>query len=297
MSDWLIINPAAGGGKARQRAPEVVEALQARGPLTVRETQGPQDATRFATEAALTGATRLYVLGGDGTAHEAVNGVIKGLKEERAHQLPLAFLPVGTGNSFVRDLGYSTLDEAMRRTDAGRERRVDVLRYHAIEAKGYSLNLLGVGFIAEVCDLTNRWLKPLGPAGYGVGVFAQLATLATPLITVRIDGVQHIGPSCMVAVCNSRYTGGAMKIAPDAKIDDGLLDVILVGGLDRTELMMLFPRIFLGSHTRHPKVKTFRAKRVEIEGLRPRLLMPDGEVMGRTPLSCEVLPGALTVVG
>jgi YegS/Rv2252/BmrU family lipid kinase len=296
VSDWLIVNPAAGDGRAGRNARQVVETLQARGPLEIRETRGPKDATQFAQEAARANASRLFVLGGDGTVFEAVNGLIKRLGEANAHQVPLGILPVGAGNSLVRDLGYTSLEEGLEHAARGDTRRVDVLKYHAIDARGYSLNLLGVGYLAEVADFSSRYLRGLGMAGYGLGALAKLLTLSAPPITVRLDGVQRTEPACMVVVCNSRYTAGAVKIAPQAQIDDGLADVILVGNFERIEFVRALPALFLGTHLGHPKVKVFRARRIEVEGLRPRLLMPDGEVMGRTPLSCEVVPRAITLV-
>lgn len=298
MKTQLIINPAAGHGRAKRLIPSVLDLLHQRiGPFETRFTTGPKDAIRFAQRAVQEGTERLLVLGGDGSAFEAVNGVISVTGEEKLSQIKLGFLPVGTGNSFLRDFGVLSPAQAVERIVQGNTRRVDLLRFRAQGTEQlYALNLLGVGFIADVCEITNRRLKLFGASGYIVGTFATLATLKSPPLTLWLDGEERTLPACLLALCNSRCTGGAMQIAPNAQVDDGMIDVMIAKDFGRLELAALFPKIFSGTHITHPKVEILRSKSVKVESEIPRVLMPDGEVIGATPLTCEVVSKVLSLL-
>jgi diacylglycerol kinase (ATP) len=278
--------------------PSVLAALQKNiGAFEVRFTERPQDGIRLAREAVAARVERLLVMGGDGTAFEVVNGLVAELGEDKLHQIPLGLLPVGTGNSFLRDFEILHPSQAIERITRNATRRVDVLRFQAQgAATAYSLNILGVGFIADVCNVTNQRFKALGANGYIVGTFATLAGLQSPLTTIWLDGVAQTTPACLVTLSNSRCTGGNMQIAPNAKVDDGLLEVMIAKDFSRLELARLFPKIFSGTHITHLKVEMRRAKKVQIESQTTRVVMPDGEILGTTPLTCEVLPGALSLL-
>jgi diacylglycerol kinase (ATP) len=294
----LIINPVSGHGKARRAVPTVLEQLQKNiGNFEVRFTEKPTDGIRLAKEAAQEQVERLLVLGGDGTAFEVLNGLVEVIGEEKLHTIKLGFIPVGTGNSFLRDFDILHPSQAIERITRNITRRVDVLRFQAQGAPtSYALNLLGVGFIADVCDITNKRFKALGANGYIVGTFATLASLQSPVTTIWLDGVAQTTPACLVTLSNSRCTGGNMQIAPDAKVDDGLMDVMIAKDFGRFELGRLFPKIFSGTHTTHPKVELRRAKKVQIESQATRVIMPDGEILGTTPLTCEIVPGAISLL-
>ncbi len=267
------------------------------GTFDVRFTKAPRDATKLASQAMEDGVKRLLVLGGVGTAFEAANGLFASLGEERAHEISLGLIPVGTGNSFLRDFGVTKPEQAIERIARNETRRVDVIRFQAEGAPTlYALNLLGVGFIADVCDVTNKKYKSLGAQGYTAGTLATLKDLTSPLTTLWVDGVAQTTPACLISLSNSRCTGGTMQIAPSAKVDDGMLDLMIAKDFGRLELLRLFPKIFSGTHTTHPKIETRRAKKVQIESQSVRVVMPDGEVIGTTPLQCEVVPGALSLL-
>jgi diacylglycerol kinase (ATP) len=294
----LVINPVSGHGNARRAVPAVLAELQKRiGSFEVRFTERPKDGIRLAREAAQEQVARLLVLGGDGTTFEVVNGLVEMLGEDRLHQIQLGLIPVGTGNSFLRDFDLLHPTQAIERITQNVCRRVDVMRFQAAGAPvAYSLNILGVGFIADVCDITNKRFKGLGANGYIVGTFATLAGLQSPLTTIWLDGEAQTTPACLVTLSNSRCTGGDMQIAPNAKVDDGLIEVMIAKDFGRLELAMLFPKIFSGAHLTHPKIEMRRAKKIQIESQTTRVVMPDGEILGTTPLTCEILPGALSLL-
>ena len=259
-------------------------------------------AAQLARKAVADGVSRLVIVGGDGTGFEVLNGLFP----VADGSLPeVAYLPLGTGNSFVRDLHIDDTEAAVRALAQGRAEPVDVLHArcsaadaHSNEASDfYSINLISTGFTADVGDVVNRRFKRLGAAGYAAGVLARLATLKSPILPIQLDDatvVRH--PITLLSLSNSRYTGGSMEMAPDARIDDGLMDVIRVGRMGRFRLITAFPRIYAGTHTRMAAIETHTARAVTFPDAAPRDWMVDGEVLHRTVESVAVLPGALRVV-
>jgi len=240
----------------------------------------------------------IAVLGGDGTLFEVVNIYL-----ENGGRAPLAVIPGGTGNSFAKELASHKLEDYLRKITHGTPQPVDVVhcRFNRQENLGrrwhknefYFINVLGTGFTAEVNQRSFDF-KKLGKFGYVVSVFATLAKLAPYQMRLELDGQVIEKPNTFVTICNSRITGGNMLIAPDASIRDGWLDVVVANAISRWELIKTFPKVFSGTHTSHPEVKIFRAKRLHLETDPPSLLTPDGESLGTTPIEVEVLPGKLS---
>lgn len=290
-----IVNPAAGGGRCGKRAPAALADLEAAGiRLAVKETRAAGDATRIAREAYALGRREFVVVGGDGTAHEVVNGLFP--EALTGGRLRLGFLPLGTGNSFLRDFSSEGLPFAKRALIGGAIRGSDVMRIRHAQGDVYSLNLASIGFVADVCVLANRAFKPFGAAGYALGVVGQLARLESRAFPFRVDG----GPlwnerASFISFNNSKFTGGTMMMAPAADVLDGKLEVVFAGALSRLELLRTFPKIFSGAHVHHPAVRTVQAARVDFEIPNAVDVMVDGEVLTVQLRSIEVLPNALDV--
>lgn len=291
----IIHNPASGGGRGRVRFREAEAILAVKGvEVEPHQTERPGHATTLARQLAEAGHKTIYVFGGDGTFSEAANGV---RELPRAKRPTFGILPSGTGNDFLRDFGVTDLHEAIRRITAGRARPVDTARY--TDPSGvprWSINVFGTGFAAEAADLTNRRLKWVGRQAYNVAVLAKLASLSPTPTHLRIDDEELDGDYPLVMVCNTIHTGGAMRMAPDARTDDGLLDVLTLEGVGRRELMGLLLKLRDGTHVHHPKVTVRRAKRIHIEPERNGPLLVDGEVTGTTPVDVEVEKHALRVL-
>ncbi len=245
----------------------------------------------------------IAVLGGDGTLFEVVNICLDSTSAHFA--TPLALIPGGTGNSFAKDLAGATLEDFLRKATHGAPQPVDVGRcrcsnginagrkWHKNEF--YFINVLGTGFVAEV-NHRAREFKKLGVLGYAVSVFATLADLRPYQMRLVMDGKVVEQPNTFIAICNSRYIGGNMKMAPEANITDNLLDIVVANSISRLELVRTFPKIFSGTHTSHPEVNAFRARKVRVETDPPSLLTPDGESLGTTPIEVEVLSGKLQLM-
>ncbi len=291
----LVYNPAAGGGRGQARFQDAEELLNRRG-IEVEEvaTEYPGHATELANALAKQ-HDLFYVMGGDGTLSEAAEGVLTSGKDP-----VLGFLPAGTGNDYLREFGVLDREAAVDRITMGRPRRLDAaaLTYDVdgdVRTRHW-INVFGTGFAAQAAEITNRRFKWARGQAYNLGVLAKLINLRPCPTKLTLDGESLDGDYPMVMVCNSIHTGGAMQMAPMARPDDGLMDVLTVSGVSRLELIGLLAKVRDGGHFSHPKVTFHRAKKVRIEPQRASPLLVDGEVLGTTPVDIEVLPGAMQVL-
>lgn len=296
-----IVNPAAGGGACGRRAPGALESLRRHGlQVEVAETGAPGDGVRLAREALLAGHRSLIAVGGDGTLFEVVNGLMAATGDaasvEAGARPTLGVLPLGSGNSFVRDFGDGSPASAARALVRGVRRPCDVIRIRHDRGVTHFVNIFSVGFVAEVGALRNRRFSRLGALGYMLGVVVEVARLRQWFIPMAVGEAGLCRErTTFVAVCNSRYTGGRMEMAPGAETADGLLDVVHVGALGRISLLATFPRIFKGTHVTHPAVRTAQARTVRFELESELPVLVDGEILRLRPHSLEVLPGAIDV--
>ena len=290
-----IVNPAAGGGRCGKQAPDALRELRSAGiDVVVEETRKQGDATRIARDGYRNGIRHFIGVGGDGTGYEIVNGLFpEALSGERPS---LGFLPLGTGNSFLRDFTSEGDAYSRRAIREGKMRPCDVVRLSCKEGDVYYINILSLGFVADVCTVANKRFKPLGEAGYGLGVVLTVAGLKCKPIPMALDqGATSRAPYAFVSMNNSRFTGGKMMMAPDADPSDGMVDVITVGELGRMSLIRTFPKIFDGSHLKHPAVSATRAKSIVFDLPGPVDAMIDGEVIALWPQRLDVLHHALDV--
>ncbi len=292
---FTIVNGAAGGGRCRSRADRALSRLQEAGlELEIEFTEAPDHATELARDAHRAGHRRFLCVGGDGTAYEILNGLFP---HEGDEKITLGMLPLGTGNSFLRDFGVTHEDAAIQAITDGRSRMVDVIRADHRDGVLHYMNLLGIGFLAEVGDLANRQLKALGPARYVAGVLIKVVTLGHAIDPLRLDGEEEIRePSVFVSFSNSKFTGGAMMMAPHADPSDGRLDVIQAGALNRRELLVAFPKVYQGTHVELADVDRRLAATVDFLEEREQPVMVDGEVLTLALKKLTVLPQALEVL-
>lgn len=303
-----IINPAAGGGRCRELVGPALTRLRSAGlEIETAETSAPGQATQIAREAYGRGVRMFLAVGGDGTSFEIVNGLFPdhhAREGDEAERVPtLGFLPLGSGNSFLRDFCDPKakdrgLEHAMQAIEARRSRACDVLRLVHKNGELYYINLLSVGFAADVAMLRHRRFQPLGHAGYLVAVFLRLARLKRRPFPVRVNGqVEFDCRRCLfLTFNNSKYTGGTMKIAPDAVTDDGLIEYVRWGPIGRLGLIRNLPGLYDGTHTQHPLAERQGARQVEFQLDGPVDLMVDGEVDTLHCERIEVLPSALRVM-
>jgi len=292
-----IINPAAGGGRCGKLAVGTLQRLRAHG-LTVEvvETRQPGDATRIARASYEEGFRRFLAGGGDGTSYEIVNGLFP--RETSQERVALGFLPLGTGNSFLRDFADTGAEYAIKAIVAGRTRGCDVIRLKHRDGVLHYINLMSVGFTAEAGELTNRQFKRLGEAGYLAATLLTWMRLHFPVFPLSLDGSTELDqrPCTYLTFSNSRFTGGKLMIAPFADTADGLIEVTRVGPIGRWNFAMTFPKIFSGKHMQHPLISRVAARRVDFELADAVNVMIDGEIVRCQPQTLEVLPLALDVM-
>ena len=297
-----IINPAAGGGKCRKLVGPALERLRAGGiALEIVETTGAGEATRIAREAYARGYRKFLAVGGDGTSYEVVNGLFPDSLSggEGGDRVPtLGFLPLGTGNSFLRDFGDQGVEHAMQALLARRSQACDVLRLTYRNGVLHYINLLSVGFSADVNILRQRRFKSSGPLGYWVSIFLGLAQLKRRPFPVRVVGENEFDrrPCLFLSFNNSKFTGGTMMIAPTAATDDGLIDFVRWGPIGRAGLVRNLGGLYDGTHVRHPMAESKKTRRVEFDLDGPVDVMVDGEAFTLHCEAIDVLPSALKVV-
>jgi diacylglycerol kinase (ATP) len=292
-----IVNPAAGGGRTRKLLNSALQRLRSAGiAIEVRETSASGHATDIARHAWSEGHRKFISVGGDGTSYEIVNGLFP--LSNGTEPPTLAFLPLGTGNSFLRDFSDKGVEYAMESLIAGRSRRCDVLRLRHKGGVLHYINLLSVGFSADVATLRQRRFSGWGEIGYQASIFICLARFRRRPFPVSADGEQNIDrrPCLFLTFNNSKYTGGTMMIAPTAQVDDGLIEFVRWGPIGRMGLIRNLPTLYDGTHTQHPLAEARRVRHIQFHLDEPVDCMIDGEVLTLHCETLDVLPGVLKVV-
>lgn len=288
----IIINPTAGRDEAGRSVTKIRQALGADGAdWNWLFTKGRGDAEKFAREAVARGDDLVVAVGGDGTLHEVTNGVL-------GSETVVGLIPFGTGNDVARALGlHGDLERACRAITNGTTIAVDV---GTVEGEGtggqrHFLVLAGTGFDAHTAKRVNEGIRWISGAGaYVAGAILTLRTFQPFDVEVTIDTGETIRTKSMfVSVANTPNTGGGMMIAPGADVTDGLLDICLVSKVSKPTLLYELSRVFKGDHVKNPAVRMLKTSTVRIVADPPQPLLIDGEVLGTTPLTIGILPGAL----
>ncbi|RLE16006.1 MAG: hypothetical protein DRJ50_15480 [Actinobacteria bacterium] len=291
----LVFNPHAGAGRAAQLLPGVRSALENFAVLDVLQTGGAGDATRLVAAADLSVYDGLIATGGDGTLFEVLNGLYT---HDKAQRIPLGLVPVGTGNAFARDLGLLPGDwaKAVDLIRAGGLRQVDVGRVETASETYFFLNIVGAGLPVDAMEIAAK-LKFLGNSAYTLAALWRAIKLKSYPLSIEIDGKIINQDSIFLEISNTRYTGTTFLMAPDAVLDDGLLDVTLLGKLSRVRLLRLFPTIYKGHHVRYDEIQTCKAQEIRITAPQDLVLAPDGELRGCTPATITCLERDLQIFG
>ncbi len=298
----VVVNPTAGKGRGTDAGRRVHDLLRARG-HKVEDLSGPTlaQATDRARAAAVQGLDALVVVGGDGMVHLGVN-VVAGTA------LPLGIVAAGTGNDIARTLALprGDVDAAIAAIEHGIERgprRVDAVRVGSPEhhAHEWFVGALSCGIDAAVNARANDLTWPKGSARYVRALVSELGRFRPFGYRVTFDDGVWESAGTLVAVANVPWIGGGLQIAPDAQVDDGLLDVVYAGPLGKAEVVRIFPGIYQGKHIGHPAVHVRRSRTVLIEpvdalGAHAPAAFADGERIGPLPLRATVDPGALSVL-
>jgi YegS/Rv2252/BmrU family lipid kinase len=297
------VNPAAGGGRAGRLAPEAERALRAHG-LTVRrvDTRDLDHARALAVEAAGNGET-VVALSGDGMIG-ALADALRSLPEA-----VLGVIPGGRGNDLARVLGIPDDREAAAAIiAAGHTRAVDLglvadgkpSDNGAAGASGRAfVGIASAGFDSDANRIANEAPSWLGGLVYVYGAFGALISWRPARFEIELDppGERRVFTAFTVGACNSKTYGGGMRAAPDAMLDDGLLEVVVLENVGKLAFVTrILPKVFKGTHVREPGVHVFRAREITLSADRPFTMYADGDPIGELPLRVRALPGAITML-
>ena len=290
----VLANPSAGRGRHAGLIPAVVARLGGAGrPVRMLDAGTAEEAAKACVAAVDGGASALVAVGGDGTAHLALQAVA-------GTGVPFGVVPAGTGNDFATAVGApaDALTAATALASAlgdGRTTQVDLARLAGDGSRRWYGTVLAAGFDAIVNERANRMRWPRGPRRYDIAIMLELLALRPRSYRLVLDGVEHRADGILVAVGNTASYGGGMRICPAARPDDGLLQVVVVGPLGRAQFVRMKPKVYSGAHVDHPTVTVYRAARVELhaDGITG---YADGERAFALPVTVECVPGALTVL-
>ncbi len=297
QSYLAVVNPAAGGGRCRKLVTPALERLRAAGlRVEVVETGAPGEATDLARDAYVRGYRKFIAVGGDGTSYEIVNGLFPAA--QNGERPTLGFLPLGTGNSFLRDFSDQGIEAATQALLSGRTNTSDVIRLQHTQGELYYINLLSVGFAADVAAVRARRFSSYGQLGYLLAIFTCLARLRRRPFPLRVDNEIEFDrrPCLFLTFNNSKFTGGTMMIAPKAEVNDGLIEYVRWGPIGRLGLIRNLHTLYDGTHITHPLASRRPARQVDFQLNGPVDVMVDGEVVTVECRRLDVLPSALNVV-
>jgi len=292
-----VVNPAAGGGRGKPLIGPALDRLRTAGiAVELAETDRAGHASQIAADAYARGYRKFIAVGGDGTSYEIVNGLFP--LPNSAEPPTLAFLPLGTGNSFLREFTDLGAEHAIEALLAHRSRPCDVLRMQHANGTIYYINLLSIGFAADVAALRARHFSSWGEVGYQASIFISLVRLRRRPFPLRVDAEQQIDrrPCLFLTFNNSKYTGGTMMIAPKADVNDGLIEYVRWGPIGRIGLIRNLATLYDGTHIQHPLAERRSARRIDFDLEGPIDVMVDGEVLNLHCQTLDVLPSALNVV-
>jgi YegS/Rv2252/BmrU family lipid kinase len=308
----VIINPRSGAGRTGAASAETRKILEERlGPVDFALTERPRHATDLARQAAIDRRPRVIAVGGDGSIHEVVSGLVSA--DVPVEERPvLGIVGQGTGGDFRKTLGIEhRLDRYLAAIEEGRTRAIDVGAFsykdhQGTPANAYFVNILSVGLGGLVDRLVHETSSVVGgTASYFIASARGLlmSRLGRLRITLGLGDDERTFEvtSRQISICNGRYFGSGMKVAPMAELDDGIFEVVDMGSAGKLKFALGSSAIYDGSHLQSPDVKHHRADRVDIELLNQEvddrfLLDVDGEPLGRLPIRVKVLRGALRVI-
>jgi diacylglycerol kinase (ATP) len=302
----VIVNPEAGSGSVRREWPHINRQLQKAGlSFDYEFTKGTGHAVDIANKAISSGYRYLIAVGGDGTVNEVANGI---LRSSNPLSIILGVVSAGTAHAFSFSLGVAEdyinstnacsflVDQKRTLIDVG----VAQCWNHGQSIERFFLNEASIGFSAEIVDawksLPNRFGKSVNIALPTAAGYKSLAIHRNKNVRLHVGNEVESISICTVFVSNGQYCADRMLIAPQASLDDGLLNVIVVSDVSKLELLRIRPTLYDGSHVKHPKIRETKTSIVKIESDEHLLVEADGDILGECPASFRVIPSALTVV-
>jgi diacylglycerol kinase (ATP) len=302
----IVVNPASANGATGRHWPEIAEAIKQEGiSFEHRFTDGPGHATEITRQFLKDGHDLIIAVGGDGTTNEVINGFFDQSGKAIRPGAAVSLISGGTGRDLIRTIGIPTdTAEAARHLVNSSTRPVDLGRVSYFNNQGlpevrYFINIAGLGLDGATADRVNKTSKALG--GFVCFLWATVVTLIlykNQEMKIIVDGQEVCNePVTVVVFGNGRYFGSGMCVAPNALIDDGFFDIVILKDLSKINLLISLPRVYKGTHLSHPRITSLRGKSVKVEAAGEALLDLDGEQPGHAPVEIEIIPKAINLRG
>ena len=290
MKFILTVNPHGGTKKGPQILKKVKPIFEASGTdLFIIETTFAGHAKDLANQLDLTEYDGFIGIGGDGTLHEIINGM---LSRPDGKKIPIGIIPGGSGNSYMHDLQLTSPLKAAKAIIQGNTKFLDTARVEVNHVIKYANNMVGWGLVTDVGNKAEhfRWM---GTNRYTILSVMEVFRHKSRSATLIMDDKKIEDEFTFIIACNSMHVGKGMKMAPKARLDDGLIDLIVIrAGASRTRLLQVLPKLFDGSHINEPEVEYFQTSKFSLIPETDEILNIDGEIMGSTPIKVKMIPNA-----
>ena len=287
----FLVNPSAGRGRGE------IKFIKAKNQLKEHSidadmfiSEGHGEIRKFICDEDLKSFDGICTIGGDGTIHEAIDGLMRSGKSK---YLPLGVFPGGSGNSFCNDLSIYSDISALSNIIDFKTSPIDIMEIKHLDHINYSANIIGWGIASEVNILAEK-LRFLGGIRYSIASLICIFRLVPKEMNFIIEGDVITGKGLLFLALNTKYTGKGMRMAPKAKLNDGLIDIILFREASKLRVFKIFMEVFTGSHINDSLVEYYQVKKFEIKNFEEHLNI-DGENKGITPISVDVLPKSLNI--
>ena len=290
---YLTVNPYGGGKRGPKILKNILPLFEVKNiQLTIIETEYAGHNKELANQLDMNGYDGFCCIGGDGTMYEVINGLMT--REDRK-KFPIGLITGGTGNSFMHDLECLDPMDAAKRIVKGERRSIDIFSCKANGEQYYGFNILGWGIPTDANILADK-LRWMGSQRYNLSSIVEVLRHKKRFARVTIDGSSIGADFAFIIGCNTIHTGKGMKMAPLARLNDGLIDLIIVRKVSRLKLLKLFPKVFSGKHIGDPGVDYRQVKQFSIIPEEDNQLNLDGEVLGSTPVEVQVLPNEIELL-
>jgi len=288
----IIFNPNSGPSSSQKTLDLIVPTLKRNNfDLNIITTQYPGHEKVIANTVDLYDVSGICIIGGDGTINQVVNGMF--LREDNI-KLPLGIIPAGTGNSFMHDIGVLDPEEAVKNIINEKIKFIDIAKIKMKKETVFSINIIGWGLVTDI-NISAEKFRWLGSQRYNLTTLLHVLTNKKRKAKLFINGEELNQKFSFIIACNTIHTGKGMKIAPRAKLDDGLLDLIVVPETQIFKLLTMFPKIFDGSHLGHEVLQYYQVKEFSLKPIINESLNLDGEVYGKTPIHVSVIKHGLSI--
>ena len=294
MSKVLIISNPKSGVSDYQNSIKIVinEFNKFNIETTLIKTSHIGHAIQIVSEEDISGYDSVCAMGGDGTLFEVLNGMF--LRNEN-NRRPISVIPNGTGNSFMKTIGIETILGSIEKIAKNESKQVDVMKAVCNDEVLYSLNLIGWGMATDISVFAEE-LRIFGGQRYNIASFFEIIKNKRRTAKVVVDGIEREDNFAFIIACNTKYVGKDMKMAPNAKIDDGKIDLIIVKEASSFTLFSVFPKLFDGSHINHEACEYVHCESFSIIPEKTGKLNIDGEIIGSSPVAIEILKNGVELI-